>query len=70
MMTENLEGIEIVVKDGRWTAYGPDTPRSKELFKILNEMGGVAETVPEGTHIFNVEHIAGDDYYATLEPKE
>lgn len=59
--------IIVVVKDGRWNAYGPVTPRSQELYAILAGMGGVNESVTDGTYHFNVKKV-GLENIASLTP--
>jgi hypothetical protein len=59
--------ITVVVKDGRWDAYGPVTPRSQELYAILAAMGGVNESVADGTYHFNVTQV-GLENIASLTP--
>lgn len=68
-MCELPEGLEIVVKEGRWYAFGTLTPRNAELYRILSEMGGVNESVSDGVYEFNIEILHNLDAVATLEPK-
>jgi hypothetical protein len=69
-MCSDESGIEIVVTDGSWGAFGEPTPRNLELFQQLQTMGGIAASVPPGTYIFNIEIIQGLDAYATLTEKK
>lgn len=60
-------GIEIVVtEDGHWESYGYPTPRNLELLEQLRIMGGIADSVPPGLYIFDIEIIEGLNAYATL----
>lgn len=55
----DLTPIVVVVANGRWDAYGEPTPRSQYLFNMLVALGGIADSVPEGTHHFNVLDVDG-----------
>lgn len=67
MFNRNQNPILIVVANGRWDAFGDVTPRNQELTKILTEMGGVSDSVPEGKYHFNVKKI-GPRHLASLKP--
>ena len=52
--------ITIVVKNGRWIAYGLPTVRTEFLKKKLLEAGGVNVVVPDGTYYYNVKGSKGE----------
>ncbi len=61
--------ILVVVAGGRYECYAEGTPRDLELIRILQEdLGGVSDTVPDGSYHFNVEIIEGTQAYASLDP--
>lgn len=70
MFNRNQPPILIVVADGRWDSFGALTPRSLELTQILTNMGGVSDSVPEGTYHFNAKKLIGSRYRVTLKPLE
>jgi hypothetical protein len=47
------DSILVEVHDGRYDCYGDPTPRSAHLTKVLQTMGGIADTVPDGYYHFN-----------------
>lgn len=49
---ESRDSILIEVHDGRYDCYGDPTPNSARLFEVLQKMGGVAESVPDGYYHF------------------
>lgn len=53
MFKKDKSGIGIVVTDRRWDAYGPDTPRSRFLKKLIDKQGGINESVEDGVYVFN-----------------
>lgn len=53
MFKKNTDPIVVVVKDGRFDCYGPDNARSVFLKNLLFNLGGINETVEEGTYHFN-----------------
>lgn len=67
MLDLDHDPITVVVKDGRWNAFGPLTHRSQFLHATLNEMGGVSDSVPDGTYHFNVKRV-GMTFIASLTP--
>ena len=68
MLNRNQPPILIVVADGRWDSFGTLTPRSLELAQILTNLGGVSDSVPEGTYHFNAKKLVGRRYRVTLNP--
>lgn len=52
---KDLSPITIVVKGPRWEAFGSSTPRSQWLYAMVQKMGGISESVPDGTYHFNVK---------------
>lgn len=60
-------GITVVVANGRYECFGPNTARSARLAAILKKMGGVRDTVPDGTYTFNTKRV-GLKLIAQLEP--
>lgn len=66
---ENDRPIIIIVKEDRYDAYGPETPRSRQLMATLQRMGGINESVAPGLYHFNVIHQDGQ-LLATLTPFE
>ena len=68
MFNRNQYPILIVVANGRWDAYGPITLRTQELTRILTEIGGVSDSVPEGNYHFNVKNLLGLWHRASLKP--
>lgn len=68
-MCVDKSGIEIVVTDKGWDAYGDPTDRNMELLEQLWIMGGIAKSVEPGVYIFNIEIIEGLNAYATLTKK-
>jgi len=67
MFKLNTDPLLVVVKDGRWDAFGPNTLRSQYLYKVLSYTGGVNESVPEGRYHFNVK-LEGFKILTTLTP--
>lgn len=67
MLELDTTPITVVVKNGRWDAFGPTTPRSQYLIAILNQQGGVSDSVAEGTYHYNVKTI-GLTLVASLTP--
>lgn len=55
----DLTPIVVVVANGRWDAYGEPTPRTQYLYNMLVALGGINESVPDGTHHFNVLDVGG-----------
>jgi hypothetical protein len=49
----NQDPIVIVVEDGQWNAYGPETARSIFLVKLVQQQGGINESVEDGRYHFN-----------------
>lgn len=49
--------LTIIVHNGRYDVYGPETERSKSLKDILDHIGGISDTVADGTYEFNVEMV-------------
>lgn len=48
-----FNGLKIVVEDGRWNAYGnPESTMHKGLFEILEQEGGISDTVEPGVYDF------------------
>lgn len=70
----NLRPIQVTVTPTKWNAYALTsipTPRDIELIKILNEMGGINESVVPGVYHFNVTPIVINEieqHVATLYP--
>ncbi len=54
-ITRDTSPIHVVVKDGHWDAYGPDTPRSRQLKKLIDQAGGINEAVTDGCYAFNAK---------------
>lgn len=44
--------IVVQVKDGRYDCFGPDTPVGHFLVAVINELGGINETVEDGFYHF------------------
>lgn len=61
--------ITVLVSNGQYNVFDEPTPRNLELFKILREMGGISDTVKNGTYHFNVvkDETTGQ-HIATLNP--
>lgn len=70
MCDDQGPGIEIVVQEDRWDAYGPITPRSTELYNQLVSIGGINETVKPGVYIFNIYMLDDTNAVLSLELKE
>jgi hypothetical protein len=52
---KDLSPITVVVRDGRYDCYGPNTARSAWLADMLMRVqGGVNESVADGTYHYNV----------------
>lgn len=49
--------LTIEVTDTDWKAFGTPTPRSKWLYSLLVQQGGIAESVPAGTYHFNAKRV-------------
>ena len=64
--TENY--IVVIVGNGRWDAFGEPSPASQFLFELLNQMGGVSDSVPDGTYHFSAEVLDDNNYAVHLEP--
>jgi len=47
--------LYVEVTEGRYDMYGTPTRRNKQLAAILKRIGGVNESVPPGTYIFDVK---------------
>lgn len=63
-----LNGITVIVTSGRYDIFDEPTPRNQYLAKLLMDLGGVNESVPTGTYIFNA--IPGPNgLIVTLNPK-
>ena len=69
-MPDIENGIEIVVGDSTWHAYGEPTPHNIELFNQLQIMGGISNSVTPGVYIFNVEFLDDETIVVSLNPKE
>lgn len=54
MFNKNTDPIVVVVKNGRFDCFGPDNLRSHYLKNWLFKLGGINESVEEGTYHFNV----------------
>jgi hypothetical protein len=52
---KNREPLIVVVKGNRYECLGPTTSRSRFLFNLLQQQGGVAESVPDGIYHFNAK---------------
>lgn len=59
--------VTILVTEGRWDAVDEPTERNAWLVRVLKEMGGISDSVPQGTYHFNVERNE-NQMIATLEP--
>lgn len=55
MFKLNGEPLFIHVTPDRWDSYGPRTWRSKFLFEVLKNTGGVSDSTPPGWYDFNVK---------------
>jgi hypothetical protein len=66
---KSSDPLTVVVKNGRWDAYGPLTIRSQHLITVLNMIGGVSDRVPDGKYRFDVL-IHGMTIISSLTPIE
>jgi hypothetical protein len=55
MFKLNHDPIEVVVSETEYNCYGPTTKRSIRLTAILQNLGGINETVKPGAYHFNVK---------------
>lgn len=51
--------LTVLVTEGRWDAVDAPTPRNIALVKMLQNMGGINESVTLGTYYFNVKEVDG-----------
>jgi hypothetical protein len=70
MIDANIAMLEIVVKEGRWYAYGDKTPSSEEAYSILVAQGGINDSVSDGTYSYTIERVDETTCLASLQPKE
>lgn len=54
MFTMTRPVLTIVVANGRWDAFGADTPAHKNLLEELKNMGGISDSVSDGTYTFTI----------------
>jgi hypothetical protein len=49
--------LVVEVKHGRWDAYGHTSHvwHSRFLYEVLSNVGGVSDSVPDGTYHFNIK---------------
>lgn len=68
----DLNPILVVVNSSRYEAFslaGPvATPRDEMLFALLQQQGGVSNTVAPGSYHFNAVPGKGSSLILTLEP--
>jgi hypothetical protein len=60
MPVPNIKPIVVLVKDGRYDAYGlyPEaTERDRWLMSLLKAAGGINEQVEEGVYYFNAQKL-------------
>ena len=55
MPKKNTDPLVVVVKDGRWNAFGTPGTRSEWLFATLQAQGGIADSVGDGTYHYNIK---------------
>lgn len=60
--------LVIVVGNGRWDAFGDPSPANQFLLELLQQMGGVSESVADGTYHFSAEVLEGETFAVHLEP--
>jgi hypothetical protein len=63
--TKDESPIQVVVKDGRFDCYGPETDRSRYLAAFLTDYG-VSDTVEDGIYHFNLIKSRSGSLYMTL----
>lgn len=69
MLKRNHDPLVVIVTESRYDCYGAPTYRSQFLTTMLKNMGGVSDTVPPGTYLFNVRR-KGFKIEASLEPAQ
>jgi hypothetical protein len=52
---KDLTPLTIIVGNGRWDAIGNLTPRNQWLYSVLQNQGGINESVEDGLYHFNVK---------------
>lgn len=57
----------VLVTSESWCVVDEPTPRNILLTQLLQEMGGISNTVPPGTYLFNAREIDGL-FHAELNP--
>lgn len=62
---KNSDPLVIVVKGDRWDALG-DSTYQRKLYTLLTKMGGIHESVEDGTYHFNIEYRRFFIIHATL----
>ena len=67
-INRDRDPVLVVVTEDRWYCFGAVTPRSAYLYKYLNDMGGINETVPPGLYDFNVRRRSLLTIAVSLEP--
>lgn len=69
MFVDNSPVLVIVIADRRWDAFGPDTLAHRALLEMLYAMGGINESVADGTYHFTIDWT-GPEPVASLTPFE
>lgn len=69
MFNRNQPPLTVIVTSERWDAVDAPTPRNIWLTQVLQQMGGVNESVAPGTYHFNVKR-KGLKMVASLDPAQ
>jgi len=67
-MSPENPGLLIIVSDGRYDMYGAPTIMNRFRAFFLKRMGGIDESVPDGSYDFNIVRD-GLRLYAELTPQ-
>lgn len=64
---QDNEPLLVIVTETEYKCYGT-SPRARELFQLLQSIGGINHSVKPGNYYFNAEVLDPESAVVTLDP--